>query len=156
MVARESREWTRTKKKQLKFSRRHKTCICLLQAHRGIHEAKKTDAHIGSSFLFENSEAKSENTADPGFWSGAAEFWPQKAGGGGALSPKFAQNRGFPLKLPENCMIKQNLGARGPPGSASGEQQSRWRCHVAPFMSSASCVERLRHSNREKTQEVTR
>ncbi len=34
-----------------------------------------------------------------------------------ALSPRFAQNRGFPLKLPENCMILEKmLGARwGPP-----------------------------------------
>ncbi len=40
--------------------------------------------------------------ADPGFWSGGpAEFFP----GGRGLSPKFAQNRGFPLELPENCMI---------------------------------------------------
>ncbi len=32
----------------------------------------------------------------------------------GGLSPKFAQNRGFPLQLPENCMIlKKKLGARG-------------------------------------------
>ncbi len=33
-----------------------------------------------------------------------------------ALSPKFAQNRGFPLKLPENCMIwkKWGQGAQGP------------------------------------------
>ena len=43
---------------------------------------------------------------------GPAEFWPQE----GALSPKFAQNRGFPLKLPENCMIlNKSLGARAPP-----------------------------------------
>ncbi len=37
------------------------------------------------------------------------EFWPQ----GGALSPQFAQNKGFPLKLPENCMILKKSGARG-------------------------------------------
>ncbi len=44
---------------------------------------------------------------------GAVEFWPQ---GRGALSPKFAQNRVFTLKLPENCMIlKKFLGARRDP-----------------------------------------
>ncbi len=59
--------------------------------------------------------------ADPGFWSGGpVEFWPQLG-----LSPKFAQNRGFSLKLPENCMILI-LGAMwgggvGPPRSASEE-----------------------------------
>ena len=41
-------------------------------------------------------------------------------------SPKFAQNRGFPLKLPENCMILKKswaasgLSSQGPPHSASG------------------------------------
>ena len=39
-------------------------------------------------------------------------------GGGVALSPKFAQNRGFPLKLLENCMILKKSwgpgGARAP------------------------------------------
>ena len=36
----------------------------------------------------------------------------------GPLSPKFAQNRGFPLKLPKNCMIlKKSWGkGAGPPG----------------------------------------
>ncbi len=34
--------------------------------------------------------------------------------GGGALSPKFAPNRGFPLKLPANCIVlKKILGERG-------------------------------------------
>ncbi len=40
---------------------------------------------------------------------GRAEFWPQ----GGPLSPQFAQNRGFTLKLPDNCMILKNLGDKG-------------------------------------------
>ena len=32
----------------------------------------------------------------------------------GALTPKFAQNRGFPLKLPENCIILKKIwGVRG-------------------------------------------
>ncbi len=40
-----------------------------------------------------------------------------KGGGGssGVLTPKFAQNRGFALKLPENCMIskkKKIIGGR--------------------------------------------
>ena len=44
---------------------------------------------------------------------------------GGALSPQFAANMGFPLKLPQNCMIlKTSWGqggrAPGPPGSATG------------------------------------
>ncbi len=41
------------------------------------------------------------------FAQGDPEFCPPR------LSPKFAQNRGFPLKVPENCMIlkkKKNLG----------------------------------------------
>ena len=48
--------------------------------------------------------------ADPGFWSGGPSgvLTPRRA-----LSPKCAQNRFFPLKLPENCMIKKNLGAKG-------------------------------------------
>ena len=45
----------------------------------------------------------------------------------GALSPTFAQNKGFPSNLPENCMTfeKKNLGGKGgpsppgPPGSAT-------------------------------------
>ncbi len=42
--------------------------------------------------------------------------------GGGALSPNIAQNRGFPLKFPENCMILKKSwgqGGLGPSGSAS-------------------------------------
>ncbi len=37
---------------------------------------------------------------------------------GGGLSPKIAQNRVFPLNVPEKCMIKKKkiLGARGGPG----------------------------------------
>ncbi len=60
-----------------------------------------------------------------GFWSGR----PSRVltSRGGALSPNFAQNGGFPLTLPGNCMIlKKILGARGnpapqsPPGSGRG------------------------------------
>ena len=41
--------------------------------------------------------------------------------GGGALSPKFAQNRGFfPFEMPQSYDFEQILGARGPPGSARG------------------------------------
>ena len=40
----------------------------------------------------------------------------------GALSPTFAHNRGFPLKMPQRCMIIKNLGGQGgPPGSTSEE-----------------------------------
>ena len=50
---------------------------------------------------------------DPGFWSGA----PSKVLTlRGALSPKFAQNRGFPLKLPENCMVLKKSWGQGGPG----------------------------------------
>ncbi len=35
---------------------------------------------------------------------------------GRALSPKFAQNMGFPLKLPENCMILNKSWGQGGPG----------------------------------------
>ena len=51
---------------------------------------------------------------------GPAEFWPKK---GAALSPKFAQNRDFPLKIA--CRIlKKSWGQGGPspycpPGSAT-------------------------------------
>ncbi len=41
---------------------------------------------------------------------GPAEFLPK----GGGLSPKFAQNRVFPLKLPENCVKKNRWGKGGP------------------------------------------
>ncbi len=55
--------------------------------------------------------------ADPGFWSGGPSFDPR-----GALSPKVAQNRGFPLKLPENCMIlKKSLAIPGSTGGAEGQ-----------------------------------
>ena len=55
----------------------------------------------------------------PGFWTG---FWSRGANGfltpGGGVNPKFAQNRGFPLKLPENFMILKNKswakGGSGP------------------------------------------
>ncbi len=33
----------------------------------------------------------------------------------GALKPKFAENRGFPLKLPENCMILKKYWGQGGP-----------------------------------------
>ena len=60
--------------------------------------------------------------ADPGFWSGVPSrvLTPE-----GALSLKFAQNRGFPLKLSKNCMILNKSWGQGedrvpsPPGSAS-------------------------------------
>ena len=40
---------------------------------------------------------------------GPAEFWPQ----GRAWAQNLLKIRGFPLKLPENCMILNNLGASG-------------------------------------------
>ena len=76
--------------------------------------------------------------ADAGFWSeGPVEFWPQRVG----LNPKFAQNRGFPLKLPENFMtLKTSWGVwssrpPGPPGSASGTA-----CRTFTFRSQVSGV----------------
>ncbi len=43
---------------------------------------------------------------------------------GAALSPKFAQNRGFPLKIARKLHdLKKILGARGDPGSATGPLQ---------------------------------
>ena len=51
---------------------------------------------------------------DPGFWSGGFSGVLTPRGG---LSPKFAQNRDFPLKLPEKCTtFEEILGARGGPG----------------------------------------
>ena len=44
--------------------------------------------------------------ADPGFWSGGAS---------GVLT-QFAQHWGFPLKLPENCMIKKKSWGQGGTG----------------------------------------
>ncbi len=44
---------------------------------------------------------------------GQRSFGPR----GGALSSKFAQNRGFPLKLPENCMILKKSWMQGGGGS---------------------------------------
>ncbi len=48
---------------------------------------------------------------------------------GGALSPKYARNKGFPLKLPENCMILKiswgqgcGPGPPGPPGPLLGPE----------------------------------
>ncbi len=51
---------------------------------------------------------------DPGFWSGGAQqsFDPR-----GALSPKFAQNTGFPLIA---CMMLGKSWGQGAPGSAGG------------------------------------
>ena len=51
------------------------------------------------------------NQTDPGFWSrGQWSFDPR----GGGSEPKFAQNRGFSFKLPENCMIlKRSWGKWG-------------------------------------------
>ncbi len=52
--------------------------------------------------------------------------WSFDPKGGGALSPKLLKIGGFPLKLPENCMILKKswgqggLGPQGPPGSATG------------------------------------
>ncbi len=50
---------------------------------------------------------------DPGFWSGGPSgiLTPR-----GAPSPKFAQNRGCPLKLPENYMILKKSWGQGLPG----------------------------------------
>ncbi len=51
--------------------------------------------------------------ADPGYGSGGQKSFDPPLG---ALSPKFAQNRGFPLKLPENCMIIKTSWGQGGPG----------------------------------------
>ena len=57
---------------------------------------------------------------DPGFWSGGQQSFDPKGG----PEPKIAKNRGFPSKLPENCMIlEKSWGQGGPwiaPGSATG------------------------------------
>ncbi len=71
---------------------------------------------------------------DPGFGSGGpAEFWPQ----GGALSTKFAQNRGFSWTIAWKLhdFEKKNLGGKGgpgPQGSASVVCQKRKLSHVIP------------------------
>ena len=44
---------------------------------------------------------------------GQGAQWSFDPKGVGALSPKFAQNRGFPLKLPELPDFEEILGARG-------------------------------------------
>ncbi len=62
----------------------------------------------------DNNIMRSNTGADPGFWSGGQWSFDQKGG----LSPKFAQNRAFPLKLPKNCMILKKSwgqGGLGPP-----------------------------------------
>ncbi len=48
--------------------------------------------------------------AVPGFWSGGPSgvLTPREA-----MSPKFTQNRVFPLKLPENCMILNKSWGQG-------------------------------------------
>ena len=51
------------------------------------------------------------------FGEGAQRSFDPKGG----LSLNFAQNRGFPLKFLENCMIlgaRGGPGPKGPPGSA--------------------------------------
>ena len=61
--------------------------------------------------------------ADSGFWSGGTigVLTPR-----GALSPKFAQNGGFSLKIAWKLHdLKKILGARGPPGSATGMNSLR-------------------------------
>ncbi len=62
--------------------------------------------------------------ADAGFWSGGPSgvLTPVEA-----LSPKFAQNRGFPLKLPE-ILRARGPGPQGPPGSGSGQPGGRDPC----------------------------
>ncbi len=57
---------------------------------------------------------------DPGFWWGAQRRFDPR----GALSPQFAQNRGFPEKIPENCMIlDKSWWQGGLLGSASGPEK---------------------------------
>ncbi len=63
----------------------------------------------------------SSSRADPGFWSGGQwSFDPRE----GALSPKFAQNRGFPLKIAWKLHGFEEILGAGGPGSA-GEKQCR-------------------------------
>ena len=70
--------------------------------------------------------------ANPGFGSGGpAEFCPQ-----GGSEPAICQNRGFPLKLRQNCMLlKKSWGQGGPgprpPVSATGP--------VTPFQIGKMC-----------------
>ncbi len=48
--------------------------------------------------------------ADPGFWSEGSQ---QRFDPKGGPEKKKCENKGFPLKLPENCMILKKSGARG-------------------------------------------
>ncbi len=64
------------------------------------------------------------------FWPGGpAVFWPP----GGALSPKFPQIGGFPLTLPENCMILKNSGGPGPqdPSRSASEPPPNQKVHLS-------------------------
>ncbi len=49
-----------------------------------------------------------------GFGQGGQQSFNLEPRGRGAPEPKFVQNMGFPLKLPENCMILKKFLARGP------------------------------------------
>ncbi len=67
-------------------------------------------------FLGLNSFPGATNTdsaVDPRFWSEGPSGVLTLVG---AMNPKFAWNRGFPLKLPENCMILKKSWGQGGPG----------------------------------------
>ena len=71
--------------------------------------------------------------ADPGFWSGG----PSRVLTQGALSPKFAQNRVFSVKIAWKLHdFEEILGARGhgPPGPLP------WICYWTPFELYTECA----------------
>ncbi len=71
---------------------------------------KNPPQHLGSA-LQRNSDSEVNLGVDPGFWSGGPNRVLTQRG---ALSPKFAQNRGFSLNIARKLYdFKKILGARG-------------------------------------------
>ena len=85
------------------------------------------DSEKRGKLLFFRTKTKEPTTvfstgagADPGFWSGGpVEFWLQRVD----LSPKFAQNMGFPFFLKTAWFWKKKLGAR----KGAGPWIRQWR-----------------------------
>ena len=78
--------------------------------------------HIRARDRMPCSERKHITGADPAFWSGGPSgVWTPR----GSLSPKFAQNRAFPLKIAwklhyfEDILRTRGPRPPGPPGSAT-------------------------------------
>ncbi len=75
---------------------------------RGCHWKGK---QIEENFEAKKRQVQSMQERIQYFGQGAQRNFDPKGGG---LSPKFAQNRGFLLNLPENCKNKKkNLGGKG-------------------------------------------